>query len=305
MVSIVTKKIKDNEYLYLVDSLRQGDKVIQKTLKYIGKKRPIPKQEFECMKISAKERDWVLNDYDDKLSYQHHQKMKESSDLYKKYLDKLDKVSREKEKEKFLSIFIASSNAIEGSTMSAKETHDFLFNDLVPKNHSKKELFMAANLLDAWNYLEKNFQDFPENKHLFELHRRVNKNIEEDETLGKYKRVQNYVGDVYTTSYLFTEERMEKLLTWIKEALRKVDDFEVAFQSHAQFEIIHPFIDGNGRVGRLLINWLLMMKNKMPLAIPDKKREDYISALGNSQKGQVEAICKFCFREYCRQYEFV
>jgi Fic family protein len=305
MVSIVTKKINGDEYLYLVGSLRKGDKVIQKTLKYIGKKRPIPKSEFECMKISAKERDWVLNDYDDKLSYQHHQKMKECSDTYKKHLESLDKVSREKEREKLLSIFIANSNAIEGSTMSAKETHNFLFNDLVPKNHSKKELFMATNLLDAWNYLEKNYQEFPTKQHLSELHKRVNRNIEEEETLGKYKKVQNYIGDVYTTSYLYTEERMERLLTWIKKSFRSVDDFEVAFQSHAQFEIIHPFIDGNGRVGRLLINWLLMMKDKMPLAIPDKKRNDYISALGNSQKGKVEAICKFCFREYCKQYEFV
>jgi len=303
MVSVVKKNIKGNEYLYLVDSLREGEKVIQKTLKYIGKKRPIPKEEFECMKISAKKRDWILNDYNDKLSYQHHQKMKECSD--KKHLQSLDKVSREKEREKLLSVFIASSNSIEGSTMSAKETHDFLFSDVVPKNHSKKELFMASNLLDGWNYLENNFHEFPTHHHLFELHKRVNRNIEEEETLGKYKKVQNYIGDVYTTSYLFTEERMERLLTWIKEAFRKVDDFEVAFQSHAQFEIIHPFIDGNGRVGRLLINWLLMMKNKMPFAIPVKKREDYISALGNSQKGKVESICKFCFREYCKQYQFV
>ncbi|MBU0460290.1 MAG: Fic family protein [Nanoarchaeota archaeon] len=305
MVSIVTKKINGNEYLYLVGSFREGEKVIQKTIKYVGKKRPIPQAEFACMKLSAKEEDWILTGYDDQLSYQHHQQMKDSSSQYQAYLKGLDRVSREKEKEKFLSIFIASSNAIEGSTMSAKETHDFLFADVVPKNHSKKELFMALNLLEAWKYVENNHSNFPTHEDLKELHGIVNRNIEDDETLGQYKKVQNYVGDVYTTSYLFTDERMKRLLLWIKKAFQKIDNFEVAFQSHAQFEIIHPFIDGNGRVGRLLLNWLLMRKKLLPLAIRVKRRGDYISALENSRRGKVEAICKFCFREYIEQYKFV
>ncbi len=305
MVSIVTKKIKGKEYLYLVTSIRNGKKVIQKTVKYIGPKKPVLKEDFECMKISANNKDWVLNEFKDELSYKDHQKLNNVSTKYRKYLENLDNMSREKENEKFLSAFIASSNAIEGSTMNPKETYDFLFNDIVPKNHSKKELFMASNLLDAWKYLEKQVKELPTKKDLFELHHRINKNIESDETLGKFKKVQNYIGDVHTTSYLFSEERIVKLLHWIKKAFTKIDDFEVTFQSHAQFEIIHPFIDGNGRVGRLLINWLLIMKGKMPLAIKPNKRNEYISALENSRRGKIEAICRFCLDEYLKQYEFV
>jgi hypothetical protein len=48
MVSIVTKKIKGNEYLYLVGSERKQAHVQQKTIKYIGKKRPVPEEEFAC-----------------------------------------------------------------------------------------------------------------------------------------------------------------------------------------------------------------------------------------------------------------
>jgi len=87
MVSIVTKKIKENEYLYLVDSIRKKNKVIQKTIKYIGKKRPILKEEFECMKLSYKNEDWVLNESKDELSYNDHEEMKKASNSYKKYLD--------------------------------------------------------------------------------------------------------------------------------------------------------------------------------------------------------------------------
>jgi Fic family protein len=303
MVSIVTKKIKSIEYIYLVDSLRKNGKVIQKTIKYIGRKRPVLMEEFECMKLSYKRKDWILNKFEDELSYKDHAQMKQCSDGYKKYIDGLDSVSKEKLREKFLSVFIANSNAIEGSSLTIKDTTNYLFRDIVPKGYRKKELFMASNLLKAWNYVEENKIRLPNHKDLLKLHELVNKDIEDDETLGKLKEVQNYIGDVYTTSYLFVEERMDALLSWIKKAFAEVDDFEVAFQSHAQFEIIHPFVDGNGRVGRLLLNWLLMYKGLMPLAIPVNKREDYITALNNSRKGIVETICVFCFKEYTYQYK--
>lgn len=305
MVSIITKKIKGKEYLYLVHSIRKKDKVIKKNIKYIGKKRPIPKEEFECMVYSYNNEDWILNDYKNYLSYQDHNKMKKASHNYKLYLSNLDKVSKEKEREKFLSVFISNSNSIEGSTMSVKDTFNYLFKDIVPENINKKEIFMADNLFKAWLYLESNYKRLPTKKDLLKLHTLVNKNIEEEFTLGKYKLFQNYIGDTITTSYLFVDEKMKKLFDWIKEAYKEVDDFEIAFQSHAQFEIIHPFIDGNGRVGRLLLNWLLMYKGLSPLAIFEKERNIYINALENSRKGKAEAIVKFCFKTYINQYQFV
>ncbi len=303
MVSIVTKRIHGNEYLYLVTSIRKKEKVIQKTIKYIGKKRPIRKEEFECMEYSYKREDWILDECRDQLSYQDHESIRKSSREYQKYLGALDKISRKKEKERFLSIFISNSNAIEGSTVTVKETYDYLFKSVVPKDHTKKELFMASNLLDAWEYLEKNYGHLPTEKDMKELQKRVNKGIEEEKTLGEYKTVQNYIGDIYTSSYLFVPERMQELLVWMHTAFQKIDDFEVAAQSHAQFEIIHPFIDGNGRVGRLLLNWLLLYRGYSPLAIHEKKRARYITALDSARRKALKPICQFCFEEYAEQYK--
>jgi len=301
MVSIVTKKIKGNEYIYLVDSLRIGKKVVQKTIKYIGKKRPIRKEELECMRISYKDEDWIL-DFKDELSYQDHEEMKKLSEAYKEHLKNLDDFSKDEEKKRFLSLFIANSNNIEGSTLTPKDTFNYLFSDITPKGHSKKEMYMAENMLKAWGYMESHSLKAPNKKDLFELHRLVNTNIETERTLGKYKIAQNYISDVYTTSYLFTEEKMKRLFLWVKKAFKEMNDFEIAFQSHAQFEIIHPFIDGNGRVGRLLLNWYLINKGISPLAISAKKRTEYISALNSSRKGKKEAISKFLYKEYKAQY---
>ena len=305
MVSIITKRIKEHDYLYLVKSVREKGKVVQKTIKYVGKKRPISKHEFKCMELSYSGKDWILNKFSDELSYKDHTESNKASKDRTDYLSGLDDVSKQKERERFLSSFISNSNALEGSTLTYKDTFNYLFNDTTPKGYSKKELFMADNLLKAWEFLEKNCSRIPNHNDLKNLHRLVNTNIETEETLGKYKKVQNYMGDNYTSSFLFVEEKMDKLIKWINQAFKKVDDFEVAFQSHAQFELIHPFVDGNGRVGRLLLNWLLMYKHLEPLAIPIRKRSEYLSALENAQRGKVEAICRFCFNEYLHQYSFV
>lgn len=304
MVSIVKKNIKGNDYLYLVDSIRTGKKVRQKTIKYIGPKRPVRKEELDCMKLSYSNEDWVLSKAKDQLSYQDHKLLKETSDKHKSYLKSADPLTREKENNRFLSIFIANSNAIEGSTLTPSDTYKYLFEDIVPYGKTKKELHMATNLLNAWNYMQSQIKTKPSLKHLQELHKLVNKDIETDATLGKFKPIQNYVGTSLTTSFLFVEEKLKKLLTWTTTAKKSMNDFEIAFQSHVQFEVIHPFIDGNGRVGRLLLNWLLIQFKLEPLAIDVSARAEYILTLENARRGNLKAICSFCMAQYLKTYSY-
>ena len=300
MASIVTKVIKGKKYFYLVRSIRKGDKVRQETLRYLGRARPLTKEEKTCIIRSHQEEDWIIKAFRDELSYQDHTVMKKHSNHLQAARKHLDPVSKEKERERFLSTLIATSNSIEGSTLTADETFQYLFNDLSPKGKNRKELHMAQNLLHAWEYVEQHHKKLPTNQNLKALHALVNKNIETPETLGEYKKVQNYAGRALTTSPFFVEERMKRLHNWIQNAYKHINAFEIAFQSHAQFEVIHPFIDGNGRVGRLLLNWLLLQQGLEPLIVRNTQRLAYIEALENARRGSLEPLCKLFFQEYTK-----
>ena len=91
----------------------------------------------------------------------------------------------------------------------------------------------------------------------------------------------------------------------VYEILRKSEMILALAAIHHRLLWIHPFLDGNGRVGRLLLNWLLLRKKLAPLAIPSAKREQYITALENAQRGNLKAISQFCYEEYIQQYQFV
>ena len=87
---------------------------------------------------------------------------------------------------------------------------------------------------------------------------------------------------------------MGSLLTWYTKNKNKIHPLILSAYFHSAFETIHPFVDGNGRVGRLLMNFILY-KNKYPMInIPNKKKYVYYKVLELSQvKGDLKPLIKF------------
>ena len=180
--------------------------------------------------------------------------------------------------------FIYNSNAIEGNTLTLKETDIILQYGVTVKGKSLKEHEEVKGQEYAINFLKEIIKrNEPLSLRLIrEFHSLV---LNDDiENRGKFKQSNNEIlgAGFKTTPYYLVEEELAELIE--KYNSNKVDSLVTKVSHfHADFEKIHPFIDGNGRTGRLLLN-LELMKNGYPITvIRNEEREEYYSALETAQ----------------------
>lgn len=172
------------------------------------------------------------------------------------------------------------SNAIEGNTLTLRETKVVL-EGITVGGKSIREHFEATNHRDAILYVE---DIVTKNEDLSEwqiknIHRLVLKGIDDGEA-GRYRCENVAIAGANTTppSFLHLPEKMALLLDWCKGA-STMHPIKRAAVLHARFEEIHPFIDGNGRTGRLLMNLELMKAGYPPAVIRKEDRLAYYDAL--------------------------
>lgn len=174
---------------------------------------------------------------------------------------------------------VYNSNAIENSTLTLEDTEDILLRDTVKKDHDIREIYEAKNLANITEHLLQN-QDQPLSIELIlSLHKELLAQISDD-WAGRFRRNKEWVrvGAHVGANPDFVPELMDELVAVYNKGgdhyfLDKIAWF------HAEFETIHPFPDGNGRIGRVMINQQLMKLGYPPIIIPNKgKRTDYYPA---------------------------
>lgn len=179
--------------------------------------------------------------------------------------------------------FIYNSNAIEGNTLTLKETDIILQYEVTIKGKSLKEHEEVKGQEYALNFLKEIIKvNEPLSIRLIrEFHALV---LNDDiENRGKFKQSNNEIlgTNFETVPYYLVEEKLMELIDKYNNSrddiIAKVSCF------HADFEKIHPFINGNGRTGRLLLN-LELMKNGYPITvIRNEDRDEYYTALETAQ----------------------
>ena len=170
---------------------------------------------------------------------------------------------------------VYNSNAIENSTLSLEDTEKILLHNLVPKELNIREVYEAKNLAKIMEMLLKKKQKLSTDL-ILNLHKMLLHGID-DAIAGRFRRGKEWVrvGNHIGANPNFVYGLMSKLVNeYNKENdiyfLDKIAHF------HAEFETIHPFCDGNGRIGRVLLNQQLMALNLPPIIIPNKsKKTDY------------------------------
>ena len=169
------------------------------------------------------------------------------------------------------------SNAIEGSTLTLRETALILKEDVTIAGKPLRMHLDAIGHRDAFEYvLSIAKPDDPlTERRIKELHALVLMN--DTENRGTYRKLPVMIRGASNQPpqpYLVTPQ-MEALLAWYADISGKKHPLEIIAEFHLRFEGIHPFIDGNGRVGRLVMNLELIKAGYLPVNIPFEDRQEY------------------------------
>ncbi len=174
-----------------------------------------------------------------------------------------------------------TSNAIEGNSLTESETKVVIEDGLTLEGKPLNDIFEAVGHAKAYDYMYAVSHDSPITEDIVcNLHRLFYQQIN-PENAGKYRHVPVFIsGSKYAVSPAAEiSKRMQQLLHWYNSHEGKLHPVTLAAELHKRFVFIHPFIDGNGRMARLLMNLALMRNDYNIAIIPAICRAEYISAL--------------------------
>lgn len=306
MVSVKAKEIKGKKYLYAEYSFRLPDGKIKKISKLIKKKTDIKKQEvkkyFMKKEINAFCK-YGLSIYKKGKIFtkEEIEKMEAIRVEYKNLFKKLTKKQLSDILDRFTMNFTYESNAIEGNSLTLKEVTLVLKENMVLKDKNLREIYETKNTRKA-NELLFNNKIKINIKDIIKLHSVL---VKDTDVPSGFKKVPNYLDmrNVRTTSPENVEKEMKKLIEWYDKVKGKEHPIKIAADFHGKFERIHPFEDGNGRAGRILINAILLDNNYPPLIIRKTMRISYFSALESHDNGYKTKLERFLLDKFKRTFK--
>ena len=182
--------------------------------------------------------------------------------------------------EDFITRSTHHSNAIEGNTLSYAETYAIIFNDnSLTVKAEPREFYEAVNHKYALNYMMNNLKESLNQRFIINIAKLINKNISEIDGFRKTQVFINKAEFIPPPPSLIYNEMMYFVHDYNQ---REYDNtFYKAAEFHLRFERIHPFDDGNGRTGRILINYELLKNNLSPIVITKDLRAEYFSYLAD------------------------
>lgn len=206
--------------------------------------------------------------------------LKEKLDSYRP----LDKGVLENLHEDLVLRWTYNSNAIEGNTLTLKETKVAL-EGITVGGKSLREHFEAVNHKEAIYYVEQLVKDCSPltQFQIKSLHQLILKNID-DKNAGTYRNSNVTIAgaDHLPPDYALVQQEMDAFIEWYNGAAQRMHAVERAARVHCDFVKIHPFVDGNGRTARLMMN-LELMKSGFPATVLSvARRLEYYQALENA-----------------------
>jgi len=200
---------------------------------------------------------------------------------------------------KFVALFTYHTNRQEGSRTTRKQVEEFMKSRVrKPKTWTERELF---NSFRAYRYAVSSEMKW-NLKHIKKVHKLL---LEDLDPLiaGQWKNEDNVApGNQPTSSYRQVNDRMKDLLAWLKDHFKKKDLYppESALKFYCKFESIHPFMDGNGRVGRILLNAILEKFQYPHVIFFSENSEEHNSAIKAALDGRWDKIYKHFLKQVAK-----
>ena len=261
---------------YLVSNRRSNGKFIKKS-KFVGI-GDISKKKIEELKKEYEKELFLSNKYEF-LSKEQVNEIEDAKQIYNKRIKELNKEEFEKFENSFFTELTYNSNAIEGSSLSIEDTSLIVNENIAPEGKTIREINEAKNHIKALEFIKNYKGDFSE-EFILKLHSIILKDISE-RFAGRYRQTQVRIfgSDVKFPSSEKVPQLIKNLIYWYKKNKTKHHQFELAVLVSMKFVTIHPFVDGNGRVSRLIMNFLLQKKEYPWINIYRKRREKYLKAV--------------------------
>ena len=174
-----------------------------------------------------------------------------------------------------------TSNALEGNSLTESETKVIIEDGLTIEGKPLRDVYEAVGHAQAYDYLYDLSHQVPLSEEIIcHLHQLFYQQIEPLKA-GKYRQVPVFIsGSQYAVAPVAEiGKRMAQLLQWYNNNEGKLHPVVLAAELHKRFVFIHPFVDGNGRMARLLMNLSLMRNDYNIAIIPAITRSEYISSL--------------------------
>ena len=291
MVTIKKKILKGKIYYYLEHSTRDGKKVQKKEL-YLGTK--IPKNIDKIKKI-------FLDDI-------YKEKWYDDIDTIKKHFYKEQRTApksiKEKELQSFATRFTYDTQRIEGSTLTRRETADLLERGIAPKGKPMRDVQEAEAHRDLFYKILKQKKDLSLQE-ILDWHWDLF-HLTKPDISGKIRKYQVAISGskFMPPAPVEVYPMMTDFVKWYNKNKNKIHPVELTALAHLKFVTIHPFGDGNGRITRLIMNFILNRKNYPMLDIPYEGRNSYYNALERSQvKNEERIFLQWFVKRYIKEYK--
>lgn len=318
MAYIYEKIISGKSYYYLRISKKVKNKLVVKDIAYLG--TDIEKIQEKIDKIPKKYSPEIRKSYNnikkyinsnyylkkvEKIKsdkYIEYDKLKEIESVklhYNSKFLKLDALTKADYYLSFLVEFAHNTTSIEGNTITLKQASDIIYKNK-GINKDIREIFDIKNTKEAFFYLIENNPKLSK-KLIIELHKILVKNI--DERVGfRNHDIRVFKANFKSTPKEFVETDIKLLLEWYEKNKTKYHPLVLACLFHHKFEKIHPFADGNGRTGRMLMIYILIQNKYPPFIVHVKNRDEYLSALSLADKSE---LFKSSMKDYKKLIDFV